>query len=475
MPASRSNASQKNSMLIALVIFVVLFLVSAVFAVIFYMNNETKDKQKNTAVEELAEIASGRDVAMLKRLVKRGPGGSSVPAIKRITADMNYMAALVAGQDMTTVDLVGIRTMIENETTALWPKLENALTDPAEADRSLGLIRIIESVIDEKDTWLNLYLLLESEMAARKLAFEQRLNTLADEIDQINARLATASRAAQTAEEKYNNLSADLTKRYEDIIDTRDRILTEAQDEEKEARTENKHLKRELERALDLNKDYNKQLKTFYPDPETEMIALEPDGHVVSVAMRDRVAYIDLAQDDHIYPGLTFSVYDSFDTIPKSGKGKATLRVVEILDSISKCRITRDDATNPIMEKDVIASLIWSRDEKYDFCVAGEFDMDEDGYPDPDGRRKISEIITNWGGQVHDTVNVDTDFFVVGASPRLPPRPTVEQLDLRPELQDAYEAAMEKAKAFKAVEDNAARLGVPTFPLSRFLYFIGEK
>lgn len=475
MPASRATASQNNSLLITMVIFIVLFLVTTVLAVVLFMNNETLVKQTNTAVEELEEIASGRDRSALGQLVERKGGVVQKTAMQRIIADMSYMAALIGGEDMTTAPVVGIRAMIENETASLWQKLPYALSNASEADKSLGLIRITEAVIAEKDAWYNRYAQLELESDTKDEAYNQRLATLTDELEQTKERLATASRAADAAEKRYDKLLDDYRDNYENILNTRKQEIDQAQADIRRIREENRSLADDLKAAIATNKEYNKRLQQFQPAPETEMAALEPDGHIVSVSARDRVAYIDLAKNDHIYRGLTFSVYDGFTTIPKDGRGKATLKVVEIMDTIAKCRITRDDSTNPIMEKDIIASLVWSRDKKYNFCVAGEFDMDNDGVIDPDGRRHIGEMIANWGGRIADTVTVDTDFFVIGEAPIIPVRPSEEEFDNMTDIALAYKQASEEFSSFQTVRTNAAELGVPTFPLSRFLYFIGKQ
>ena len=88
----------------------------------------------------------------------------------------------------------------------------------------------------------------------------------------------------------------------------------------------------ELQQGLS---ELRERLKGFQPTPETEMAALEADGYVVSVIPEDKIAYINLNKKDHIYRGMTFTVYDSYESIPKSGKGKGSLEVVEIMDSIS--------------------------------------------------------------------------------------------------------------------------------------------
>jgi hypothetical protein len=192
----------------------------------------------------------------------------------------------------------------------------------------------------------------------------------------------------------------------------------------------------------------------------------------VGIDERERLAYINLAKGDQIYRGLKFSVYDRFAPLPKTGKGKGAIEVIEIMDTISKCRITDFDASNPIMNNDIIANLVWNKDKKYDFCVAGDFDFDGDGSVDPDGLQKITELIEHWGARVVPTLSVDTDFLVIGHPPAIPTKPS-EEYGADSPIMKAYIKASLRLKEYDETFEKGKALDVPTFNLSRFFYFIG--
>ena len=70
-------------------------------------------------------------------------------------------------------------------------------------------------------------------------------------------------------------------------------------------------------------------------------------------------------------------------------------------------------------------------------------------------------------------LHVQTDFLVVGRRPTLPARPAEEYIDSNAPEAVRYRQAKARQDAYEQVRADGAALGVPTFPLKRFLYFIG--
>jgi len=184
---------------------------------------------------------------------------------------------------------------------------------------------------------------------------------------------------------------------------------------------------------------------------------------------------LNIGSDDHVYQGLTFSVYDRNVPIPKDGKGKAEVEVFNIDKNVSVARIIRSEIKNPIMLDDIVANLIWDSDKTNTFAVAGEFDLDGDGAIDYNGTDKIKAIIEKWGGKVADTVSIDTDFVVLGSAPAVLRKPTFERTEIDPMATEKYEASIERLANYKVAQNLAQTLSIPVFNTERFLYFIGYK
>ena len=489
MPASRTAADGKNSTLYALVIFVVLFLAAAVFAVIFYVNNEQLARDAQNAEEDLQKVATSSELNALRPLMPKG--GSGATAIKRITSEMNYLAGVIAGDAVVDAPLVGIRGEIEkilNEVYAELAQLQQSepfsMSDPSlthlktsnEEGEAGGkrdnLLKVMDTLVGATKYWAGLYTDAERELATHAEVHGQELQRLQGRIEALQSDLDEASKAAQVYEGRYAKLRDDQAARYEQQIQILQKSIDGTQAEKNQAVKTTTSLNEEIAKCRTEIKDLNDRLKLFQPDPEQEATALEPDGHVVSVVPRDNIAYINLAKNDHIYRGLTFSVYDRFQPIPRTGQGKGSIEVIEIMDRVSKCRIVDHDLTNPIMKDDIIASLVWAADKKYIFCVAGDFDFNGDGQIDFDGRDRVVGLIERWGGQSSETLSVETDFLVLGKAPVVP-----ELLEDAFGLTEAQVAnrrlAEQKAQAYQQITKDAAALDVPTFNMSRFLYFVG--
>jgi hypothetical protein len=161
--------------------------------------------------------------------------------------------------------------------------------------------------------------------------------------------------------------------------------------------------------------------------------------------------------------------------IPKDGIGKAEIEVFDVRKNFSGARITYSQKTNPIVVDDVVANLIWDSKKTNVFMVAGDFDLDGDGYIDYDAVDKIKAIIVKWGGRVTDAVSVDTDFLVLGRPPRVLRKPTFGEIEMDPLAMQKYEASLGKLAYYNQVRAQARALYIPVFNTERFLYFIGYK
>jgi hypothetical protein len=228
-----------------------------------------------------------------------------------------------------------------------------------------------------------------------------------------------------------------------------------------------------LAETNDLLDDALAKLEDIKPKPNIEVQAFEPDAQIVRVDLQNGIVYLDAGTQDHIYRGLTFAVYDRNKPIPESGEGKAELEVFQVNPQASAARIIKSDRKNPIVKEDIVANLIWDSETSNRFVVAGEFDINNDGRADRDGRQRIIELIQRWGGTLMEDVTVDTDFLVIGMAPTPPQRPTQEEIDIDPMAQQRYEQSLDQLRDYNQMLEKANNLSVPVFNRSRFMYLIG--
>lgn len=473
MPGARATSDNKNSLLYVLIIFIVLFLVATAFAIVLYLSNEDYIDQASNARDAYDEITTRNQYNAVKPLISKRGDTVQITALGRIMDDMTRMAQLIAGAQMQDEPPVGIRRKIDDIIEPVLQKAPSLISDPCDFDKSQGLANIILALIAERDMFFSQYQQAEEAIESQKGIYDQRVNNLEDSIVKINERLEIASSSAQTTENQYETLQTDSENRYELIINQLNEKVGLAQERENKAHSENRELKAQATDFRAEIKRLKERLRQFQPAPEMEMDAMEPDGHVVSVVPHENLAYINLAQNDHIYRGLTFTVYDRYQSIQRSGKGKATLEVIEIGQTVSKCRIIKHDPTDPIIQGDIIGNLIWNQDKEYLFCVIGEFDFNGDGKHDPQERDQITDLIQKWGGLASENLTVDTDFLIIGSPPMTPAKPDDEYADTEDAAARAYQNALKKAQAYGSIRSEGMALGIPIFNLKRFLYFIG--
>jgi hypothetical protein len=184
---------------------------------------------------------------------------------------------------------------------------------------------------------------------------------------------------------------------------------------------------------------------------------------------------LDIGAENHVYRGLTFSVYDKARVIPKDGKPKAEIEVFAVAERTSVARIVSSERTNPIAVDDLAANLVWDSKKTNQFVVAGEFALSANGTVEYDAIDRIKALIKKWGGTTSDAVSADTDFVILGDEPAVPPRPTLDDLQVDPTARDKYDAAVRRREAYQTVQSQAQALWIPIFTYERFLYFIGYK
>lgn len=474
MAVARAQTDDKKSMWIALGLLVVLTLASLIFAVVMYMNVDTYRKTADDAQAERDKL--GGDVQIRQVLGMKTPSQKGT-ALDVVTADMKWMGQLIGGEELANLNLAGIRKAAEAERDVMAKQLEQVKqvsVQPEQFDMTNGVSNVLVAMVKEWQTLADRFTQFANEQITEKQTLNQQIAALQQQIEQLRGELDKATKANDANLAVRQQLLNDQQAKYEQYVQLLNGQIAEVNANAGKLQEEKDQLKTQLDQASQQLIDLKKSLTGFQSLPEMETAALESDGQVVSVVLRDRLAYINLGKNDRVYRGLTFAVYDSYKPIPRNGQGKGKLEIIDIMDNVSKCRITDFNQADPIMENDVIANVIWNRDKQFLFCVIGEYDLNGDGQADPDGRKKIIDMVQAWGGVASETITVTTDFFVVGDPPRLPARPRDEDFDMGTEPAVAYRAAEQRVSDYKLIREEAAMLDIPTFNLQRFLAFVGQ-
>lgn len=470
MPARRRK--QSNAMLYTLITFVALFIISTTIAVIYYVEAEDKRTRLEETQSKIDEYADNRQINAIGSIVGTRRVGDT------------WIGTMVGHLDGTTSMIVGGVP----ETTSAEAKVNNAKVKVANALKSAqqyvtitdpnttGLVKIVSDLVSELKTTL------EANDALQK--------DLNNQIAQFDIAKKAYSDREQILEEEKNKLQALVNKMQADYADLQARLekstneqianVRQQLDQAKaDLKTTNGTLLKtqaELEMTQDIMKRAQQEVRDIMPPPDPEVLAQRADGKIILIDDQAQVVHLNIGHDQHVYRGLTFTVYDRSGAVPKDGKGKAEIEVFDVADTYCAARITKSDSKQPVLLGDIAANLIWTSDKTNVFVIAGDFDLDGDGNIDENANDRIKSLIEKWGGKVVDNITIDTDFLVLGDQPVVPQQqPTLEQLEVDPGAMQRYEALLQKLNEYNQLQSQAQALWIPIFRYERFLYFIGYK
>lgn len=470
MPARRRK--QSNAMLYTLITFVGLFIITTTIAVIYYVDAEDNRTKLTDMQNQIDELADSRERNALGTIV--GTKASRKTWLGTMVEHLDETASRIVGGVPET-------TSAEAKVNDIKTKVGNALTSVQEyidiADpNTTGLVQIIGYLTAE----------LENTKKA-KLATEEQLNDLQKRFDSATktnsekeqVHLSEKNKLQQQVNQiqaDYNDLQARLEQSTTDEINTYKIQRDQARDNAKALNEELLKTQAELKMTEDMLKRAQQEVMNIKPPPDHEVLAHRADGEIILIDDQAKVVHLNIGSNQHVYRGLTFTVYDRRGPIPKDGKGKAEIEVYDVAETYSAARITQSEPKRPILHGDVVANLIWNSDKTNVFVIAGDFDLDNDGNFDTNAIGRITALIEKWGGRVADTISIDTDFLVLGGQPQVPTQqPTFEERELDPGAMQRYEALLQRLNHYNQLQSQAQALWIPIFRYERFLYFIGYK
>ena len=470
MPARRRK--QTNAMLYTLITFVGLFIVATTIAVIYYVDAEDKKTRLVDMQNQIDDLADSRERNALGTIVGTKASRKS------------WLGTMVEHLDGTTSLIVGgvpETTSAEAKINDVNTKVGNALKSAQEhidiaEPNTTGLVQIIGDLTAKLDNTIK-----------AKLATQKQLNDLEQKFANANKANSEKEQVLQSEKNKlqeqvnqiqadYNDLQVRLEQSTTEQVDTYRNQLEQARANLKALNDILLKTQAELKMSEDIMKRAQQEVMDIKPPPDHEVLAHRADGKIILIDDQAKVVHLNIGSNQHVYRGLTFTVYDRSGPIPKDGKGKAEIEVYDVAETYSAARITRSEAKRPILDGDIVANLIWDSDKTNVFVVAGDFDLDNDGYFDFNAIGRIRLLIEKWGGRVADTISIDTDFLVLGGQPQVPTQqPTFEELELDPGAMQRYEALLQRLNHYNQLQRQAQALWIPVFRYERFLYFIGYK
>jgi hypothetical protein len=469
MPAGKR---QQSNTMITLVVFVALFFVAAILAVVFYLNAENHRTKEADLQRQADQFASRSEVQNVSGLVGAKEPGQSW--LGTLVDQHKTMSLLLLGAPVENTS-TEVRGTAAQTRVAEVLQLAGKYLEPEKIDPNTGMVPLAKKLTASIET-----LKASNEGLVKKM----------DEVQQnCNQTIKLSQeKEAQILEdkEKLHQQFTDVNAKYEELKQMM------AQTSEDRAKTLMEHLEQERANAKQLNQDLlknqaeldltrqrlklamDKVYKVEAP-PDRSADIYKPDGRITVADEQAGVVYINLGSRDRIYIGLTFAVYDGAGAIPRDGKGKAEVAVFRIMPDTCTARIVKSDPKHPIVTDDIVANLIWDKDKVYKFVLAGDFDANRDGKMDADGMETVARLVEKWGAHCTDEMSAQIDAVILGEAPQVPAKPTPEALTADPAAQQRYDSAQRRLDRYKTVQQQAQSLMIPILPYDTFLYLIGYR
>ena len=253
-----------------------------------------------------------------------------------------------------------------------------------------------------------------AEAAAEKTAREADSIKFAEDVKNLNDKFNAA-----VAEHAEN--AKKLGDEIEKLTDINKKIN---QKKEEEVTEVSKQVTALNIQVVDLTDD-NNVLKQKVDEYERETFDVA-DGLIKGVSPEIEMVVINRGSADGLKTGRSFAVYSKDVTNFEKGRHKATIEITNIVGPhTAEARITSElDPRKPILTNDQILNAVWDPGFRVSIALAGEFDLDRDGFSDLP--RLIQDIENNGGtvsayndenGELVGEITSATRYFVLGGQP----------------------------------------------------------
>jgi len=469
-----AKRSARNPWATAALVVTTLLVLAVVAVVVLYINFE----KQTTAVDELrtqnSEVINSKQWSSRGALI--GAKSAQQTYVGLLLDYIDDMASAVIGAPKEETSAEVKVQSVNKKIADFLATVKTAYPDIAAVDaKTIGLLGTMARMKDKLDSDGTTITALQQQLTEAQQIRDKTIEVSNQKVKDITSERDSLAQQAKEVQNSYDQLKALMQKSTDEQVKT---LYSDLEKERDTADNLNQQLLKteaELKVASESLRDARTKLAQFTGQPDNEPQIRQPDGEILLVDEYSKIVHINIGSEQHVYPGLTFGVYEQNVPIPKDGKGKGEIEVFNVAKNMSTARIIKSDPTNPILKGDVIANLVWSKDKPNIFVVSGEFDLNGNGINDPEADNKIKALIENWGGKVEDAVSVNTTFVVLGTPPTVLEKPTYDQLAIDPLAMDKYEASLKRLEDYKQVLKQAQALNIPILNYDRFLYLIGYK
>ncbi len=277
------------------------------------------------------------------------------------------------------------------------------------------------------------------------------------------ADVANARKAQQFAEQKATDSAKQLVSMSDQYDKDRQVINKEKEDTRDRLTKKNKEYNDFRRVATDEQNKATRQsemLKGTISTQKNQLNELRNDrfetsqGEIRYVFRGGNIVTINLGSADNLRAGITFGVIGGDEARLQDAKVKATIQVTQLQGAhLAQARIVAlPETRNPIIPGDVIYSPFWAPGRQVKIALAGDIDIDDDGYPDNEllkgmihsaGAVVVAEVSAS--GVVTGKLDPSIRFLVIGEAPNIDDDADEAQVDR--DAQSIRAIGMAKARA----------------------------
>ncbi|MEM8874545.1 MAG: hypothetical protein AAGD32_09820 [Planctomycetota bacterium] len=475
-----ARQSSSTGPIVYAVIATVLFVVAAVLAVMQYASAQAAEQELADVEAEYGDIVSradtqGADVNAIKDARGTDVNASTpvVPAAVQMIGQLSAAAAGNAeGNYQTAIETIRTAQAAAAEQVADAPGGDQVNVQQANAVETIDSLTnaLVSSLREQQDQ--------QDELAAMEARLAEMEQTLADQKSTFDesvekaqqdaaGALGDAQQTSEQAEEVINGVIAQLTAVQEAAAADIENMQVEIRSQRSEIAQKDIIIQNLSAQLADLR-------------PSGMQISQMADGRIEAVAGGNTV-YISLGRGDGITAGMTFEVFESDGGVPSPltdtpevndtanlPRGKASIEIVRVQPNNAEARIVGSRGT-PVQEGDLIVNIAYDKNLPLEMYVYGEFDLDRDGRATSADTQVVRQLVTQFGGNVDNTLGPDTDFVVIGLEPVIPEGLDPSDPIDRVLLEEAEEAQAQYAETLA----EAKSLSIPILNQNRFLVFVG--
>jgi hypothetical protein len=467
--AARSDDSNRQVLIIALVFFVILSIGLGVATYYGFSGQKNLEAQAADAKKKEDAQRKARDWAQFEALTLQSYIAGENPDQNALGNLRGQFEAGSLGQGEKDVeDFKNLLRKLTDERKMPWDA-----TKKIPADNFFARVDALER---EKTNLTDKLAKANESLAKTRDQLEGKIKATEAGSDDVAKQLAA----------KNSELAALLKAKSKEFED-QSKLLATRDDENDKLQKENDSLKekhkRDLQKAEREKRELsiqNDKMKQALSPPSFENFD-KPAGRITSIDTRGRVAYLDLGSNDNVKPQLSFSVFGQGANGTANRTRKGAVEIVTIRGPhLSQARITEttDPGRNPIMVGDAIYNPAWSPTLHQHVAVTGIVDLTGDGSDN------TMEFINNLErmGVVVDAyldmrdlsikgpgITLNTNYLVIGEEPKFEDNGVLNLADQR------VNRKREILERMSQMKNDAKADGVPSISVQRFMSLVGYR